>query len=95
MLIRIMQSKQKLMIIHFVPRFNISHSSYISDASLLIIPRCIIAMIRITINKTLEIDIAYPAELDPKHREYEYTTKVVDALLGPPPSHSKNQIKTL
>ena len=44
---------------------------YISDASRFIIPRCNIAITRITTNNILETAIAYPAELEPaKHNEY-------------------------
>ena len=53
-------------IIVFIPFFSISVPSYISDASRLIIPRCNIAIIKITRNRTLEIAIAYPADPAPK-----------------------------
>ena len=73
----------KILLITF---FILYFPFYISDASRFIIPRCNIAITRITTNNILETAIAYPAELEPaKHNEYAYITNVVDALFGPPP----------
>ena len=56
-------------------------------------PFCRSAITSTTTNNALETAIAYPALLDPKQREYAYTTKVVDALFGPPPVRLKIRSK--